>query len=101
MKKLFTRGAAVTAAVVGAVATVSALPSTASAQSYYDCNRGGNTAAGAIIGGAAGALIGREIGRGNRYGYGYRYRRGGDGTVGAIIGGAAGALIGREIGRSC
>ncbi len=63
--------------------------------------RCGSGTTGAIVGGAAGALLGREIARGSRYGYGYRYRRGGNGTVGAIIGGAAGALIGREIGRSC
>jgi len=60
--------------------------------------RCGSGATGAIIGGAAGALLGREVARGDRY---YRYRGRGNGTVGAIIGGAAGALIGREIGRSC
>ena len=60
--------------------------------------RCGSGTTGAIIGGAAGALLGREIARGGR-GY-YRYR-GGNGTTGAIIGGAAGALLGREIGRSC
>jgi hypothetical protein len=72
---------------------------------YRDSYRGrrtygrcGNGTTGAIVGGAAGALLGREIGRGGRY---YGYRRGGSGTVGALIGGAAGALIGREVGRSC
>jgi hypothetical protein len=78
--------------------------------SYYDRryhgrrhyrSRCGSGTTGAIVGGAAGALLGREIAGGSRYGYGYRYRRGGNGTVGAIVGGAAGALIGREIGRSC
>jgi hypothetical protein len=72
---------------------------------YYGRNYGydrryrgrcGSGTGGALVGGAAGALLGREIARGGR---GY-YRRGG-GTTGAIIGGAAGALIGREIGRSC
>jgi hypothetical protein len=58
--------------------------------------RCGSGTGGAIVGGAAGALLGREIARGGR---GY-YRRGG-GTTGALIGGAAGALIGREIARSC
>ena len=67
---------------------------------YYG-RRCGDGTTGAIIGGAAGALIGREVARGDRRGYRSRYRRGGDGTVGALIGGAAGALIGREIGRSC
>ena len=53
-----------------------------------------------IVGGAAGALIGREIERSgsrNRY-----YGRRSGGTTGAIIGGAIGALVGREVGkRSC
>lgn len=62
----------------------------------YRCGSG---TTGAIVGGAAGALLGREVGRGGRHGY-YGYRRGG-GTAGAIIGGAAGALIGRELGRRC
>jgi hypothetical protein len=66
---------------------------------YYRHRCGSGTTA-AIIGGAAGALLGREIGRSGRHGY-RGYRRGGSGTTGAIIGGAAGALIGREIGRSC
>jgi hypothetical protein len=61
-------------------------------RSGYRCGRG---TGGAIVGGAVGALLGREVARG-----GYRYRRGG-GATGAILGGAAGALIGREIGRSC
>lgn len=63
-----------------------------SRRSYRRCGSG---TGGAIVGGAAGALLGREIARGRGY-----YRRGG-GTTGALIGGAAGALIGREIGRSC
>lgn len=73
-------------------------------RAYYDGRRYrrrcGSGTTGAIVGGAAGALLGREIGRGGRSGY-YGYRRGGSGTTGAILGGAAGALLGREIGRSC
>lgn len=43
---------------------------------------------GTIIGGAGGALLGREVaGRGSR-------------TLGTILGGAAGALLGREVGKS-
>lgn len=50
----------------------------------YRC-RSGTT--GAIVGGAAGALLGREVaGRGSR-------------TLGTILGGAGGALLGREITR--
>ena len=57
----------------------------------YYCRRGNGTT-GLIVGGAAGALLGREV---DRYG---------DRLPGTIIGGAAGALIGREIdrgGRRC
>ena len=64
---------------------------------YYGRRRCGSGTTGAIIGGAGGALIGREIGRGGRGYYGRR----GSGTGGAIIGGAVGALLGREIGRGC
>jgi hypothetical protein len=63
-------------------------------------HRCGSGTTGAIVGGAAGALLGREIGRSGRRGY-YGYRRGGSGTTGAILGGVAGALLGREVGRSC
>lgn len=57
---------------------------------------------GAIVGGVAGALLGREVGRsGDRNSY-YGYGRGGSGTTGAIVGGAVGALVGNEVGkRSC
>ena len=58
--------------------------------------RCGSGTTGAIVGGAAGALVGRD----GRRGY-YRRGRGGGGTVGAIVGGAVGALVGREIDRSC
>ena len=51
------------------------------------CRRSNGTV-GLIVGGAAGALIGREIDGG-------RSR-----TAGTIIGAAAGALLGREIARS-
>ena len=52
---------------------------------YYCRKKNGTT--GLIIGGAAGALLGREIaGRGDR-------------TLGAILGAAGGALLGREIDR--
>lgn len=57
----------------------------------YYCRRGSGTT-GLIVGGAAGALLGREV---DRYG---------DRLPGTIIGGAAGALIGREVdrgGRRC
>lgn len=61
----------------------------------YRC---GDGTTGAIVGGAAGALLGREIGRDGRRGY----RRGrGSGTTGAIVGGAIGALVGREADRGC
>jgi uncharacterized protein YcfJ len=63
------------------------------AQRYYRgdryrdrCRRGGTT--GTIVGGAAGALLGREV---DRYG---------DRTPGTVIGGVAGALLGREIERN-
>ena len=53
---------------------------------YYCKKKNGTT--GLIIGGAAGALIGREI----------AHR--GDNTIGMILGGAAGALLGRHIDRN-
>ena len=52
---------------------------------------------GLIVGGAAGALLGREVGRSrDRYGY-----RRGSGTTGAIVGGALGALIGKKVAKRC
>ncbi len=50
---------------------------------YYCRKQDGTT--GLLIGGAAGALIGREVAR--------------DRTLGAILGAAGGALLGREIDR--
>lgn len=67
-------------------------------RSHYGQRRCGSGTTGTIVGGAVGALVGREIGRsGNEYRD--RYRSGG--TTGAIVGGAAGALAGRAIDQSC
>lgn len=55
--------------------------------SYYCQRRDGTT--GLLIGGAAGALLGREVA--GRYG---------DRTLGAILGAAGGAILGRSIDRS-
>ena len=68
---------------------------------YYGNRRQrcGNGTTGLIVGGAAGALLGREVERGgsrNRYD-----GRRNSGTTGAIIGGALGALVGRQVTRSC
>ena len=54
--------AAITAA---SLAGAAAIPSAASAQSYYDCrsDQGGRTVAGALIGGAVGAVAGNQIAR--------------------------------------
>lgn len=64
---------------------------------YYD--RCGDGTTGAIVGGAAGALLGRSIDRHDGRGY-YRGRHD-SGTGGAIIGGVIGALAGSEIDRAC
>lgn len=53
----------------------------------YYCRRSNGTT-GLIIGGAAGALLGRELDGG--------YNR----ATGTILGGAAGALLGREVSRN-
>jgi hypothetical protein len=53
----------------------------------YRCRRGSGTT-GLILGGAAGALLGRAIDGGR------------DRTLGTIAGAAGGALLGREIQRS-
>ena len=53
-------------------------------------------AAGALIGGVAGALIGREIDRSVAV---LSLRR--DGTTGLIVGGALGAVVGNEFARDC
>lgn len=83
-----------------------ALPTTeAQAQRYYDRNgnyvgrtwrgrdgryycRRSNGTTGLLVGGAAGALIGREIDGGRNR------------TAGTVVGAVAGALIGREVQRS-
>ncbi len=52
---------------------------------YYCRKENGTT--GLLIGGAAGALLGREV---DKYG---------DRTMGTVIGGVAGALLGREVDR--
>jgi len=101
MRKLSLAVAAATMAVPVAVA----LPADEAQAHRYDRNgnyvgptwrgrdgriycRRSNGTTGLIVGGAAGALIGREIaGRGDR-------------TIGAVVGGAAGALVGREVQRS-
>jgi outer membrane lipoprotein SlyB len=101
MRKLSLAVAAATMAVPVAVA----LPTDeAQAQRYYrngnyvgptwrgrdgriHCRRSNGTT-GLIVGGAAGALVGRAIaGRGDR-------------TIGTIVGAAAGGLVGREVQRS-
>ncbi|MGE0179549.1 MAG: glycine zipper 2TM domain-containing protein [Sphingomonas sp.] len=53
----------------------------------YRCRRSNGTT-GLLIGGAAGALIGREIDGGRNR------------TTGTVVGAVAGALIGREVQRS-
>ena len=53
----------------------------------YHCRRSNGTT-GLLVGGAAGALVGREIDGGRNR------------TAGTLIGAAAGALIGREVQRS-
>lgn len=52
----------------------------------YRCRRSDGTT-GLIVGGAVGALLGRELDGGRER------------TVGTILGGAAGAIVGREIDR--
>jgi outer membrane lipoprotein SlyB len=87
---------------LAAATAVTAMPSAAQAQyrdgyygrTYRDYNedrrydRRCSGTTGTIVGGAGGALLGRQVaGRGN-------------GTIGTILGGAAGALLGREVGKS-
>ena len=85
-----------TLAIAAAAMSVPAMPVLTTAAEAHVVNgstnhrhcRRANGTVGMIVGGAGGALIGREIaGRGDR-------------TVGAVIGGAAGALVGREVARS-
>jgi outer membrane lipoprotein SlyB len=56
-------------------------------QGRYRCRRSNGTV-GMIVGGGAGALIGREIDGGRNR------------TTGTVVGAVAGALIGREVQRS-
>ena len=49
---------------------------------------------GTILGGGAGALLGRSLGRGS----GYYHQN--SGTTGTILGAALGALVGRQVGKS-
>ncbi len=60
------------------------------------CRRSDGTT-GLVIGGGAGALVGREIGRDGRHN---RRRGRGGGTAGAIIGGLIGAVVGSAVERS-
>jgi len=90
MKTRFITSALIAATAAGALA----VPTFASAQpyGYYDDCRAherSNGAAGTIIGGIAGALLGSSVAphHGNRAG-------------GAAIGGVTGAIIGNSIGRS-
>jgi len=61
----------------------------------YRCNR--NTATGAVIGGVAGALLGRSLSHGGHYSYRYDRYRHGNRTAGTLIGGAVGAVAGGAI----
>jgi outer membrane lipoprotein SlyB len=86
-------------AFAAATLTLPVIPAPVSAQSTYHgrtwrdsqgrlrCRRPNGTV-GIIVGGAAGALVGRAVDGG-------RHR-----TTGTVIGAAAGALAGREIARS-
>lgn len=70
--------------------------------SRYNRRCRGNTAAGAAIGGVAGALLGRSLARRGHYSYRYdRYRRD-NRAMSTLIGGAVGAVAGGAIAsRSC
>ncbi len=66
----------------------------------YERRRSCSGTTGTIVGGVAGALVGRQIDRSGRSRYGYGRRD--SGTTGAIIGGALGALAGRAVDKgSC
>ena len=92
MQGPLTRAAILALATGASLASATALPTAASAQDYnsYQCNRerSGNTVAGAIIGGIAGAAIGNSVaGRGDR-------------GTGTVVGGALGATVGAGVGSS-
>lgn len=81
------------AAAAMAVPTAISIPATPAdahvvngSRNHQHCRRANGTV-GIIVGGAAGALVGREIA-------GRRHR-----TTGTIIGAGAGALVGREVAR--
>ena len=81
-------------------AAMVAVPVAAEAQDYYGGYRqncDGNTAAGAAIGGIAGAVLGSSVARGGHYSYRYGRYHHGDRTAGALIGGALGAVVGGAI----
>jgi hypothetical protein len=88
----FAAGAAL-AAGVGASTLASAQPYYGDRRDYEGCRheRRGNTAAGAVIGGIAGALIGHGVSRGDDRGAGT--------AIGAGIGGTLGAGIGSSTSR--
>ena len=81
------------AAAAMAVPTIPVFTTSAEAHSvrgsrnHQHCRRSNGTV-GLIVGGAGGALVGREVA-------GRRHR-----TTGTIVGAAAGALLGREVQRS-
>jgi outer membrane lipoprotein SlyB len=87
MRKLLSATCALAMVVPATVLTATS----AEARTYYSgCKRGKNTV-GLILGGAAGALLGRAVDGG-------RSR-----ATGTIVGAGAGALLGREVqrGRRC
>jgi hypothetical protein len=92
----------ITATAIAATAALSVLPAAAEAHGrgryHHDDDRGYERAdyrrscrssgtTGLIVGGAAGALVGRQLDGGR------------DRTTGTILGAGAGALLGREISR--
>ncbi len=100
MSRSFKETAILGLAAVAALASGSAAPTLGAAQPYGERHdyyegcareRSGNTAAGAIIGGIAGAAIGSGLSEG----------RGGGALAGALLGGTAGAAIGHGAATDC
>ncbi|MEO8547262.1 MAG: glycine zipper 2TM domain-containing protein, partial [Sphingomicrobium sp.] len=60
----------------------------------YNGYRCGNPAAGAVVGGVAGAVIGNQIADSGHRRY---YRRSNDRAAGTLIGGVLGAVVGSAI----